>query len=329
MLTLEPEDRGPQDPMRANPPMTLGSARRTTSIDTSWPGGFDGDLFVDARARDIVTTDHGREVVDEVALTMVLSPAREILAVRSAGPVALSCLVGANAAVGFRRTVAERLPGIEGTALHLLLDDLPGAALVSGYAMLRGGVRMGPSDSSGYDSRAGMCAGWVGDGVMMVAIRETGQVPTPVGPPSGDLDSAEDGAWHDMPLMTPVSTRRRRLLDVRLGEDEHDRTARVEAMFRDSHADEQGSETSVHEYAVTATIDRTTRTVTGAGAVPHVLPWVECPSAAVSAERLTGRPLDDLRDHVRREFRGASTCTHLNDTLRGLSDAGWLLDRLG
>ena len=327
MLTLEPEDRGPQDPMRSNPPMLAGSVRRTTSIDTSWPGGFDGDLVIDARARDIVITEKGSTVVDEVALTIALSKTREILAVRSTDAQTVTSLVGTNVAAGFRRAISERLPEIDGTALHLLLDDLPGAALVSGYAMLRGGVHMGPTDSSGYDSRAGMCAGWVGDGVMMVAIRETGTVPTPIGPPSGDLDSAGDGSWHELPSMAPVSTRRRRLLDVRLDADD-ERSVLVEAMFRDSHADEHCSETSVHEYAVSASVDRTARTVTTALAVPHVLPWVECPSAAASADRLVGQRLDDLRDHVRRTFTGASTCTHLNDTLRGFADVGGLLDRL-
>ena len=34
----------------------------------------------------------------------------------------------------------------------------------------------------------------------------------------------------------------------------------------------------------------------------------------------------ELRDHVRTEFVGTSTCTHLNDTLRCLGDLDALLD---
>jgi len=34
----------------------------------------------------------------------------------------------------------------------------------------------------------------------------------------------------------------------------------------------------------------------------------------------------ELRDHVRTEFTGISTCTHLNDTLRCLGDIGALID---
>jgi hypothetical protein len=59
-----------------------------------------------------------------------------------------------------------------------------------------------------------------------------------------------------------------------------------------------------------------------------VLPWVECPGALASADRLTDMPVAELRDHVRREFKGTSTCTHLNDTLRSLGDVDVLVDGL-
>ena len=36
--------------------------------------------------------------------------------------------------------------------------------------------------------------------------------------------------------------------------------------------------------------------------------------------------LAELRDRVRAEFVGTSTCTHLNDTLRAIADLDALLD---
>ena len=39
------------------------------------------------------------------------------------------------------------------------------------------------------------------------------------------------------------------------------------------------------------------------------------------ALHVTDEALADLRDLVRREFHGTSTCTHLNDELRSLGDA--------
>lgn len=58
----------------------------------------------------------------------------------------------------------------------------------------------------------------------------------------------------------------------------------------------------------------------------RVLPWQECPGAIGSAARVTGMSLNEIRDRVRGEFVGTSTCTHLNDTVRALADLGALLD---
>ena len=84
----------------------------------------------------------------------------------------------------------------------------------------------------------------------------------------------------------------------------------------------------MHEYAVVATVDATTRTVLTISATAHVLPWQECPQALASAVRLVGEPVTDLRRVVRREFTGTSTCTHLNDVLRLLADVDYLADAL-
>jgi hypothetical protein len=110
--------------------------------------------------------------------------------------------------------------------------------------------------------------------------------------------------------------RRRRRIDV----GSADGALHVDAMFRDSHFDDDGNESAVHEYALAATIDAATLEITSAAATPHVLPYIECPSAAASTGRLVGLRLDELRDRVRSEFVGTSTCTHLNDLLRSLED---------
>ena len=53
---------------------------------------------------------------------------------------------------------------------------------------------------------------------------------------------------------------------------------------------------------------------------------MECPGALGSAARLAGQPLADLRPWVRETFTGTSTCTHLNDVLRGVADVDHLID---
>ena len=99
----------------------------------------------------------------------------------------------------------------------------------------------------------------------------------------------------------------------------------LDAHFRDSHVDADGVETVVHEYGLTATVDSSTLTVLTIDATANVLPWQECPGVVSSASRLVGTPVTDLRQHMRREFKGPTTCTHLNDVLRLLADVEYLV----
>ena len=115
--------------------------------------------------------------------------------------------------------------------------------------------------------------------------------------------------------------RRRRRIDVWPNE----RIATVDAFFRDSHVEGHGVETVVHEYTVHAAIDTIEMRFLSCRAEYGVLPWLECPSAAASAERLAGAPVEGLRTWVRQHLRGPTTCTHLNDTLRALEDVAALL----
>ena len=84
----------------------------------------------------------------------------------------------------------------------------------------------------------------------------------------------------------------------------------------------------VHEYTVAAAVDPDTMVITECTADARVLPWVECPQALGSAERLVGWSVDDVRPESRTALVGPSTCTHLNDVLRGLEDVHWLTDLL-
>ncbi|MDO8364466.1 MAG: DUF2889 domain-containing protein, partial [Actinomycetota bacterium] len=118
--------------------------------------------------------------------------------------------------------------------------------------------------------------------------------------------------------------RRQRRLDVVPGPT-RDAPVHVESDFLDSHVDEDGYETVIHEYTVTAVIDPATLTVVSSSAVAHTLPWMECIQAEASGDRLTGRPLQDLRPRVREELLGITTCTHLNDTLRSIEDVRGIL----
>ena len=69
----------------------------------------------------------------------------------------------------------------------------------------------------------------------------------------------------------------------------------LDVHFRDSHMGEDGIETVVHEYSVTGGVDPSGATIAGVTARADVLPWMECPGALASAERLAGLPVVDFR----------------------------------
>jgi hypothetical protein len=329
------------DPATTTPRRPPGSIRRTSNIDTARPDGLRGDLVVTARARDLRTSPEGTAtVVAEAELHVRVEGAtHRILSIETVPTLpAPESLVGVVVGPGFRGRLAEAEPGgrDRGTLLHLLLDDLPGAVLVSGYAMQRGGALgdgggqakpKAPSPAAVSAGRDDLCAGWAHDATLMVTIRTKGAIPLAMGPAAPVLETPDDPwAWHGMEPLAPHGMRRRRRLDVipsmPLGPG-----YRVGVHFRDSHLDEDEGESVVHEYSVSGALDDD-GSVTGMSAQARVLPWMECPGAVASAGRLVGMPLAEVRTWVRREMTGASTCTHLNDTLRSLGDVPALVSRL-
>ena len=130
-----------------------------------------------------------------------------------------------------------------------------------------------------------------------------------------------------MAELPPLSVRRRRRLDL-LAPVAPGGEHRIDLHFRDSHVDEDGVETVLHEYTVTGTADAGSGRIVSVAARAQVLPWLECPGAVASAERLAGMELSSLRPTIRHEFVGRSTCTHLNDSLRSLADISALAREL-
>src|SRR6202035_812938 len=118
--------------------------------------------------------------------------------------------------------------------------------------------------------------------------------PVPLGPPAPALEPADDSlGWHVMAALPPHGMRRRRRIDV-VAPAPAGGPYLVDAVFRDSHVDGEGTETVVHEYGVTATVDAASGTVASIDATADVLPWAECPAAVGSAARLVGHTLSDL-----------------------------------
>ena len=114
---------------------------------------------------------------------------------------ALAGLLGALVGPGFRGKVDALVPYSDRGAspLLMLLDDVPGAVLVSGYAQLHAGAfPTRPMPDQFLDAQVDLSAGWAGDASMMQIIRATGQNPTPLGPVAPELvDAADPDGWHD------------------------------------------------------------------------------------------------------------------------------------
>jgi hypothetical protein len=330
-MLVHPERAGPAHPQPGSPPRRVGSGRRTTSIDTSRPQGPRESSVVDARARDLLTDGAGGAASQ---LTQILrariAPNRELLAIES-DPFEprLAQLLGSYVGPGFRARMSELLPDhvAAQTLLHALLDDLPGATLVSGYAVQRSGSLTAPSDGAAAQTYArhvhaseDMCAGWASDATIMVTFRTEGASPVAMGPEAPLLEREGDVlSWHPMAELPREATRRRRRLDL-VPPGDASPTWTFDEHFRDSYRDAQGTESIIHEYVVDGSLDDTVRRIAELRTEARVLPWVECPAAVGSTARMVDKPLARLRVDVRNEFVGTSTCTHLNDAFRFLSD---------
>lgn len=321
---------GPHRPLPATPAQAPGSTRRTTTTDTLRPDGPRGlATAVLLRGRDRRLGPDGAVVEEHgVDLRLALDPlTAEITAVEGDPDdiAGLEALVGVSVRGGFGRVVATVL-GDELAVRTLrasMLEDLPGAVLVSGYAPLRAGaIRVsagGGRDMAGH--QGDICIGWAAGGEMHTVLTDHDNVAVPMGPAAPDLDDGGEGGWHDDPPLVEGTVRRRRRLDV--GPAPEGPGAFVtESHLRDTYRAADGHEVEemvLHEYVVRSLVGTDGRFL-AVEVDPRTLPWRECAGGAASAQALVGVSLDEVAARARTELVGPTTCTHLTSTLRALAD---------
>jgi hypothetical protein len=321
LRTLHPR-HGVHAPATSTPARAPCSLRRTATTDLLRPDGLLGELVLVGRARDLWTDAASAahalgDASYEARVGFVAN--RTITAIDSEPErTALQRVVGTRAAGGFRAALDEALPDERDahSLLYLLLDDLPVAALVSGYAVAFGTDFPLPP---GHTARRqeNLCAGWRSGGTLLEGIETTLRVPVATGPDATPLARADDPiAWHALPPLPDTAMRRHRRLDLRLDGGD----VVVDAFFRDLHVAPGGVATIVHEYTVAARLDPVSLVFRSIEATAGALPWIECNPAPASAARLVGQPARGLRARIRTDFTGITTCTHLNDVLRSLED---------
>lgn len=311
--------------------------RRTITVDGYRPDGPTGDVVLTCVGRDLATpSGGGGTVLDEqrVEIRADFVGAQEIKHITAQpGVPGLDSLIGTPSRSRFRQAVREVLPerGNDGSLLLVLLDEVAIVTSLSRLALIqRETIDLRP-DSGDPANRArrnvDLCAGWAAGSLMNQRV-ESGRAPmltAGVAAPSWD-DPDDELAWHAMPELPEDGFRRRRLLDLtkRTGSDLVD----IDSVFRDSYVGRDGRESIIHEYGVTAALDRSTGRFTHAAARADVLPGPECQKAAGSAARIIGMRADEVLAYVRAEMTGTTTCTHLNDHLRALGDVHALLPHL-
>jgi hypothetical protein len=332
-----------------SPPRRPCSIRRTSTVDITCDDAG-AELVLHGSARDLETDVAGRSRVLATARTRItVDVASGTVTSIDADPRQASRtarLVGLPSGSGFRRSLRGALPEVtsNGSLLGLLLDEVPVAVVIAGSLLRRRAgeksVRAAGSsvvasaerpvaNGTGRPLRPSppvdICAGWARGGLLARTVEETGRPPLSEGPPVPTLASSSDpDAWHPLSPMSAWSMRRARRIDVSLPGNMGE-PYEIDSLLRDSRVtDEDGAERGVHEYAIRATVD-CAGTISAIEATPRVLPAPECPAAAMSAHRLVGMPLAELRAHVASTFTGTSTCSHLNDALRALGDVGALV----
>jgi hypothetical protein len=328
-----------RDPLRGVPARHAGSVRRTMHVDVGRGGEWSSPLAMQGAARDLRTgggpgagpQDLAAQVLSEARVSAGFDAGRRLESLTTSPPAPWAqALVGARAGGGFRRHLEAVVPAAEaGSLLRQVLDDMPAAALISGYGFMRVARRQGHHPASlmptgALDRMTDLCSGWRSGGIAVSSVEAGHGVPMQDCPPAPPLSGDDPLAWHVTAPLEQDWMRRRRLIDVTV-----DDGGRFEiwAMFRDSVGDGDGAELVLHEYAVRAG---------GAGGVldrvvaePRVLPFPECPAAADAVGALAGMEVRTLAATVGDTLTGIASCTHLNDLLRALGGVGGLLDTAG
>ncbi|HEU0171843.1 MAG TPA: hypothetical protein VFR26_10345 [Acidimicrobiales bacterium] len=192
MTTTRQPRPGPQRAAPSTPPRAPASARRTTSIDVTRPDGLTGRVVAVVAGQDLATDAGGRSSVERFAVDVPVDPDTGAILGSdghdgTADLADLADLVGASLRSGFGRRLASALPEeAESRSLrYSLLEELAGAFLVSGYALLRAGLLVGDPAMGKERARhqADICIGWADGGPSTVRWRSGATPPCRPGPP--------------------------------------------------------------------------------------------------------------------------------------------------
>ncbi len=335
-MTTEALAPPPRDTANPSPAIRPNSVRRTCSIDVSWPDGVDNNRKFIGTSRDYrLSGQRGTgEVLGAARLEARIDAEKTILSISSdPEPANLRRLVGERAGSHLRLLLRETMPQLleTGDPLYLPLDDLSGTALVSAFgfsqwnpeyaAKFRERISAEEFDQL-MQSRVNVCWG-LAEGNSGLEPHDIDEV---AAADAGDLRNPDDPqGWHDLPEEDGPGFRRARRIDVWRDDAGN---FRVSSSFQDSAKQRTGGRVAIHEYDVNVQVDSASGEILSLEAVPHVLPFSECPGAIHNAQRMVGKKIVDIRDEVLANLRKTEGCTHLNDALRALAEVPKLASQL-
>lgn len=314
------------DTITGTPSRRRASVRRTSTIDMVWPNGPDEPLVLLGRARDLITPASDEPKIHAAgSMSVEIGGPRTVTAIEvDPQREGIENLVGAVGGSQLRSAIDEVVPRerAAATPLHLLLDDIAGTSLIAGFARtraepeLRHAMNGPPGNEFGKRKGKIICSGLRPDGWADSHFKTRRYAEHAIRP-AGSLGLAEDPlGWHEMPPDPAIGMRRHRRIDV--WRDAGDLV--VDAFFRDSCWEPDGSQMALHEYSVNARVDAQSQTLLKITATPRVLPFAECQWAAPNVERLEGANVTSFRTHVQQTLTELRACTHLNDQLRCLAE---------
>lgn len=320
----------PRDPVAETPTRRPGSVRRTSTIHVDWPEGREEMARLSGRARDIVTPLSGGDPTPLAEDAMEARAEHRLIRSVVADPprASLTALAGARAGGHLRAAIDEVLheERVSGSPLYLLLDDLAGTTLIAGWAWTQwrdqGAIAAQRAHrAERVPQMEGVCIGFR-PGSVALDLDADDDVSATFIPPLVRPD--DPLGWHAFPTIGGPNLRRARRIDVW----REDGAVRIDATFQDSGATPEGRRSGLHEYRISATADPAGKRLTALEALPHILPYPECPAATVNMHALVGLPLADMRSAVLQLLRKTAGCTHLNDALRALAEVPRLVAML-
>src|ERR1700722_9258108 len=203
---------GLRAPLTDVPARVAGSIRRTMHVDVGPRGEWSSPLAMEGAARDVRTGAPGPQggpgdatVLAQVQVSAGFDISRrlESLTTSPAAPWT-DAVIGTRAGGGFRRHLEEVVPAEEaGSLLRQVLDDMPAAALISGYGLMRMARRNGHhpgtlTPTGALDRMTDLCSGWRSGGTAVLSIAAGQGVPMQDCPPAPRPTGTDPWAWHDI-----------------------------------------------------------------------------------------------------------------------------------